>query len=353
MLARLRSLIAGKKNHSRAYRVAKSPFSSSRGRFETLEDRRMLSADEFSPVSLKETMSTSVWDRGLSGDAFGNIAVLTENTEPAYGGQPQRLYVYDASTESDKSFETNVGRVDNIATDGTWAVFANIENPGTVGFDQGHAYLANLNDETTIELPNDFHEEGDLFGADVDVRGSRTIVSRPGYDIGSNSLGGMIEVFDTSTAERIRTISNPDYNHSSGWRTLFGRSLAIVDSTRVLVAAPGEDPNGVDRSTIYLFNYVTGQKIWSLEKPNSSLEEFGRNIEVNDQGTLAAVYARGAGGIASIFIIDISTGNVLREIVEPNVSAPGGFGFNSIDFFDDLLIVLNCFTHSETFQRLG
>jgi len=45
MLAKLRSLITGGKNSKRECKVAKPCFTPQRGRFELLEERRMLSAD--------------------------------------------------------------------------------------------------------------------------------------------------------------------------------------------------------------------------------------------------------------------------------------------------------------------
>ncbi len=52
MLAKLRSLISAAKNKTRPYKLAKSSFLQKRGRFERLEDRRMLSAGTFKRVAL-------------------------------------------------------------------------------------------------------------------------------------------------------------------------------------------------------------------------------------------------------------------------------------------------------------
>jgi FG-GAP repeat/Lectin C-type domain len=184
------------------------------------------------------------------------------------------------------------------------------------------AAAAQAQTETAKLLPSD-GAASDWFGYAVAIDGTTAIVGAYGNDDnGTNS--GSAYLFDTTTGGQVAKLL-PDDGAAGDW---FGRSVAI-DGTTTIVGAYDHDDNGTDSGSAYLFDTTTGAQIAKLLPDDGAAgDEFGWSVWIN--GTTAIVGARfdDDNGIdsGSAYLFDTTTGAQIAKLLPDDGAANDRFG---------------------------
>ena len=184
---------------------------------------------------------------------------------------------------------------------------------------------ADLGDQLHKLLAND-GTEGDVFGFRVAISGTTAIVGAPGDDDnGFNS--GSAYLFDTISGTQIAKLLPKDGSDSN----FFGRSVAI-NGTIAIIAAPFDDDNGLYSGSAYLFDTTTGQQITKII-PNDGEEgdRFGYCVAISDTTAIVGAWWDDDNGTesGSAYLFDRSTGQQFFKLL-PNDGATGDYFGGSV-----------------------
>jgi len=178
-------------------------------------------------------------------------------------------------------------------------------------------------------------ESFDLFGYDVSLDGRLVLIGAPGADTTVNTSGAAY-LFDATTGAElfILTPSDPQTNDS------FGRYLAL-DGSIALISSYGDDDNGTDSGSVYCFDATTGIEIGKFAPNDGAADDrFGRGIALD--GNIAIIGAAGdqdnGADSGSAYIFDVSTGTQLHKLLPDDGSASDHFG-RSVAIDGDLCVV--------------
>ncbi len=131
---------------------------------------------------------------------------------------------------------------------------------------------------------------GDQFGWAVSTDGECMAVGAPGDDdMGSNT--GAVYLFERDAADwtQVQKIVPPDGEAGD----LFGHAVSLWDGV-LLIGAPGDENNGIDGGTVYVYGRSGAQWVPQAKLFGSQVEggdEFGFSVSV--VGNIAAIGARG------------------------------------------------------------
>lgn len=165
----------------------------------------------------------------------------------------------------------------------------------------------------------------DYFGVDVAISGSTAIVgARLDDDNGSQS--GSVYVFNADTGSELRKLTAQD----GAAFDLLGDHVAL-DGTRALVSASGDDDNGLNSGSAYVFNVGTGQQLWKLVPSDGGAEDkFGSAVDVD--GTLGIVGAFGDDDLGtnsgSAYVFDLATGQQVTKLLAADGEENDYFGIS-------------------------
>lgn len=153
------------------------------------------------------------------------------------------------------------------------------------GTESGSAYLFDTTTGQQIAklIPSD-GAEWDRFGFSVAISGTMAVVGAVGDDDnGSNS--GSAYLFATTTGQQLAKLLPDD--GAAGDR--FGYSVAISGNTAV-VGSRGDNDNGTESGSAYLFNTATAQQFAKLlASDGADYDEFGRSVAIGDTTVLLGV----------------------------------------------------------------
>ncbi|MCB9838777.1 MAG: hypothetical protein H6813_05515 [Phycisphaeraceae bacterium] len=110
----------------------------------------------------------------------------------------------------------------------------------------------------------------------------------------------------------------------------FGSSVAI-DGDLAIIGADGDDDNGFDSGSAYVFHVLTGQQLAKLLPSDGAAgDEFGASVAIS--GGLAVVGAIGGDdngyGSGSAYVFDVNTGQQLVKLLPSDGAAGRGFGYS-------------------------
>lgn len=200
-------------------------------------------------------------------------------------------------------------------------------NSVVVGDGEDNAYVFDAtNGQQTRVLAASDGFFGDSFGRGVAISGNTAIVSAQGdNDNGSNS--GSAYLFDTTTGQQLFKLKPSDGTTSGN----FGRSVAISGTTALV---------GTDFSTnaAYLFDTTTGLQTRRLAANDSiSTSRFGYSVALS--GNFALVGAlRGTTGNGAAYLFNATTGEQLFKFIQTDGGTTDRFG-ESVALTDRYAIV--------------
>ncbi len=162
---------------------------------------------------------------------------------------------------------------------------------------------------------------GDRFGQDVYISGDLAIVGARGDDDNGEDSGSAY-LFDIRTGEQLHKLLPEDgaASHQFGVTVGISGSVAIV-GTRSL------ESDGDGSGAVYLFNTTTGEQLHKLQ-PNSGPLDGGFNIVVGISGNVAIVGDPDASGtdLEAAYLFDTTTGQQIHILVSEDHTDFDSFG---------------------------
>ena len=164
---------------------------------------------------------------------------------------------------------------------------------------------------------------GEHFGATV--AGGSLHVAATNATVGGFGGAGRVYRYD-SAADLECVLESP----TPGANASFGEQIVVIGS-EVLVAAPNDDVGGTDRGSVYRFSTTPPCAFIARIDGDENGERFGRALAV--VGTTLVVGAEqndtGISNAGKVYLIDPTTGGIVKEIVNPTPAAaigkPGEF----------------------------
>ena len=214
----------------------------------------------------------------------------------------------------------------SVAVSGPTAIVgANLDNDN--GSASGSAYLFDISDpanptQSAKLLPDD-GAAGDFFGISVAISGATAIVGAHRNDDNGGDSGSAY-LFDTTTGRQIAKLLAND--GAAGDR--FGRSVAISGAT-VIVGALGDDDNGPNSGSAYLFDTITGRQIAKLLANDGAAGDlFGRSVAISGATAIVgASYDDDNGSQSgSAYLFDTTTGRQIAKLLANDGAAGDFFG---------------------------
>ncbi len=248
------------------------------------------------------------------------------------GGKPElSLSIYNSDSLAGDYFGAGVSIYGNKALIG-----ARGEDAGALG--AGSAYIYDIvTGNLLYTLNNPSPSTNDMFGMITSINNKYAVVSAIGNEVtASNVYAGSVYVFDVNNGNLLHTIDNPN----PGYQYYFGLNNDI-DGDIAIFGAPGDSSVAYRSGMAYIYNLQTGNLLYTLSNPTPDIYDyFGYDVEIS--GNYAAVSAyldnTGATDSGSVYMYNVTTGNLLYTLNNPNSSAYDYFGY-SMDMNDDYLAI--------------
>lgn len=220
----------------------------------------------------------------------------------------------------------------------TLAVSAYLDD--TNGPDTGQVYLFNLDTgalETVLSSPTP--SASDRFGIDVSLSKDHVIVGSDLADAGAPNAGAAF-VFERSTGALVQILNNP----APGTDDQFGIATDINGSFAV-VGAQGNSDAGTNSGSIYVFDVSTGDLLYTIDNPAGQANgRFGRTLKIADGrvlvggGTVEESRNPQMPGEPRAWLYDLETGSLLHAFTDPFDGGADGFG-NDVAINDRFVII--------------
>ncbi len=192
--------------------------------------------------------------------------------------------------------------------------------------DAGTAYVFDATTGNLLHtLANPLPAAGDDFGSSVAISGNIVVVGAYYDDTGASDAGAAY-IFNATTGNLICTLNNPTPADSDS----FGISVAISGNT-VVVGAYYDDTGASDAGAAYIFNATTGNLIRTLTNPTPKGNDyFGYSVAVSGNTVVVGAYLddTGASNAGAAYIFDANTGNLLRKLANPTPTADDNFSYS-------------------------
>jgi len=177
---------------------------------------------------------------------------------------------------------------------------------------------------------------GDLFGKRVSLHGGLALVGAPGDD--DNGVdSGSAYLFEAVTGQEMLKLVPAD-GAAGDW---FGDGVSLDDGL-ALVGASRDDAHGLDSGSAYIFDAVTGQELLKLTPSFAAAgDEFGYSVSLdNGRALVGAPFDVPGGGppVGSAYIFDATTGQQLHR-VQGSSTQPGSQFGSSVSLDGGLALV--------------
>ena len=277
---------------------------------------------------------------GTGGDRFG-YSVAIENGVVAVGARfddnedntdSGSAYLFDAST-GDQLFKLLPSDIQGLLEFGnTIAIHNDIVVVGAVedydnGFGSGSAYIFDATTGAQLYklLPND-GASGDQFGNSIAIHNDNVVVGAfQNDDNGSRSGSAYIFDFVPPTFENLKITASDGVASD-----FFGRSIAI-DNTTIAVGARGDDDNGSNSGSAYIFDASTGNETTKLLPTDGAQgDQFGTSIAIDSTVAITGAFRDDDNGpnSGSAYLFDASTGAQLIKLLPTDGAPNDSFGFS-------------------------
>jgi len=192
-----------------------------------------------------------------------------------------------------------------------------------VGSSSGSAYIFDLDGNDIAKIVANDGAGDDRFGYSVAVGSGRIVVGAYGNDAnGSNS--GSAYIFDLDGNEIIKIVASD----AAAGDDNFGYSVA-VGSGRIVVGAPGNDDAGSSSGSAYIFD-LDGNQLAKIVASDAAADDvFGNSVAVGSGRIVVGAYRNDDNGSnsGSAYIFDLD-GNEIIKIVADAGAADDNFGYS-------------------------
>jgi len=211
----------------------------------------------------------------------------------------------------------------------------------------------------TIYNPNTYGlEHNDAFGKSAAMNSQYFAVSAVGEDLSVASSSGVVYVFNTSTGALVHTIQNPSaYSKKSDE---FGHVIKMSDTHLVVGVPQSESSSGSlgGDGAVYIFDLTTGNLVHTIHDPNSTGgDNFGRGLSVYGNKVLVgSPYNDNPVPYSGrAYIYDIPSGNLLQTINNPNAYSTGNNDYFAwvLEMHDNYAVIASIGEDSASFTDAG
>ena len=193
----------------------------------------------------------------------------------------------------------------------------------------GPGAIVGFNALTGIQIgPNDPVSNGfdDKFGKNLALAGGLFVATAEGDDDnGSNS--GSAYVFDVTLGNEVRKLEPEDGSANDN----FGISVAASENYTV-IGANGDDENGSDSGSAYIFDVNSGFEIYKLlASDGGASDEFGTSVGMTNQYVIVGAPGDDdeGSGAGAVYIFDLEQqGAELSKVTASDGATTDEFGFS-------------------------
>jgi len=283
---------------------------------------------------------------GISVAADGNLAVIGALNDDSIKNGPNSgsAYVFDITTGRQlvKLVAADGFKFDqfgfSVAMSGNLAVIGSRFNDNENGFAAGSAYVFDVTTgQQLFKLIPDDGLSRENFGMSVAVSGNIAVVGTQfGHDNGIQT--GAAYVFDLTSGLQVFKLLPQD--RTSGGGGLFGRSVALNGNISV-IGAVGDDDNGPESGSAYVFDVTTGQQNFKLHAADGEgYDSFGESVAIS--GNQAVIGATGDSdnsiSSGSAYVFDVTTGQQLFKLLTSDGAIDDYFG-DSVAISNNLVVI--------------
>ena len=169
-------------------------------------------------------------------------------------------------------------------------------------------------------------------GNSVAMDGALTVLGAPYDDSGGND-SGVVKVFDTTTGALLFVLLNPGPERAFGH---FGIAVAI-SGTRVVVGAYGDGTGNRDPGVAYVYDLSGATPtvpVAILDNPDGAAENsFGYSVAISGVRVAVGAYGDDPGGVerGRVHLYDLAGATPtapVATLIDPGVAADNGFGYS-------------------------
>jgi hypothetical protein len=215
---------------------------------------------------------------------------------------------------------------DSVAISGNNALIG-ASGDDTDGDNAGSAYLFDITTGTLLQtFSNPTPAGGDFFGISVAISGNNALIGASGDDTDGDNAGSAY-LFDITTGTLLQTFNNPTPASFDS----FGFSVAI-SGNNALIGASGDDTGGDNAGSAYLFDITTGTLLQTINNPTPGGDDsFGLSVAISGNNALIGAPGDDTGGVdaGNAYLFDITTGTLLQTFNNPTPARFDSFG-NSV-----------------------
>ena len=253
-----------------------------------------------------------------SGNASGS-AYLLDLSDPVNPTQIAKLLADDGEP-GDHFGESVAISPDGIGTTAIVGAPRDDDN----GINSGSAYLFDtITGRLIFKLLPDDGAFNDLFGWSVAINDTTAIVGAWRDDDNGNNSGSAY-LFDTITGRQIAKLVPSD--GAGGDR--FGWSVAIIGATAI-VGASLDDDNGTNSGSAYLFDTTTGLQIAKLLPDDGAAhDQFGVSVAISGATAIVGAWGDDDNGSnsGSAYLFDTTTGRQVAKLLPEDGAGGDSFG---------------------------
>ena len=287
-----------------------------------------ISFSNASETKIKASDAAAVDYFGVSVAIDGDYAIVGAYKDDDGGTDTGSAYIFNVTTgvqihkltASDKVAGDEFGR--SVAISGNYAIVGAHLNDDPSG-SSGSAYIFNVQTGNQVHklLPSD-GTSNDYFGYSVAISGNYAIVGAYGDDDnGSNS--GSAYIFNVQTGDQLHKLTASDGADSDR----FGYSVAI-SGNYAIVGARDDDDNGSASGSAYIFNVTTGTQLHKLTASDGAASDrFGWSVAIDGDYAIVGAYAHD-GNSGSAYIYNVQTGTELYKLTANDGEANDSFGYS-------------------------
>ncbi len=154
-----------------------------------------------------------------------------------------------------------------------------------------------------------------LFGSTSNISGDYAIIG---------GQVGFAYIYNITNGDLLHTLTNPNPPGTD----FFGEWVSI-DGNYAVVSASQDDTGASNAGSIHVFDVTTGNLLYSINNPDPQASDgFGRSAGINGDYIIAGALFddTGATDAGSAYIFDVATGNLLHILNNPDPQASDSFG---------------------------
>jgi len=288
---------------------------------------------------------------GTSVSLKGDLALIGANSAPSSNySSAGAVYLFELDTgtwsQTDRFNASDDSPIDNfgiaVALDSNNFIVGNSTDDDN-GFDAGAAYIFDKTSswQQKQKLLSSLGPNLDKFGVSVNIDGTRAVIGASMNDDQAQNAGSAY-IFDYSNGSwSLTTQLHANDASESDW---FGSSVSL-SGDKLIVGAPGENTEGTNAGSVYIFDLIGG--IWTqTHKINlSSLnahDRFGTSVAIDGNRIIVGAYGVDFTGInvgaAYIFYFNGANWDFTKELKASDGSNLDSFG-ETVSLDDNRVII--------------